>query len=79
MSTVKVTVTGNANKFTSKSGNAIVLSEFYFHDASRPFPFRCNYFGEIKLAAGDYLVPVVFDEMKGQLSCKPDFTKAKAV
>lgn len=79
MSTIKVTVTGNVNKFTSKSGNDIVLSEYYFHDPLRPFPFRCNFFGEIKLAAGDYLVPISFDEMKGQLVCKPNFSKAKAV
>lgn len=79
MSAYKVTVTGNVNCFTSKAGNEIVLSEYYFHDASRPFPFRCNYFGEIKLAAGDYLVPISFDDKNGQLVCSPDFSKAKAV
>lgn len=74
---IKIGVTGSTSTFTSrKDGKDHTFSDVHVFTGG-PYPDKVQVYGNVPLAAGEYLVPVLLQARNERLHAQLDFSKAK--
>lgn len=76
---IKVHVTGTVRTINSANGKTHHFSEVWAHLPNQPYPVQVDVYGQIKLPAGEYEVPLIVESRDRRLGASLNFNQATPV
>lgn len=73
---IKVHVTGSVRTINSSTGKTHHFSEVWAHLPNQPYPVQVDVYGDIKLPAGEYEVPLTVESRDRRLGASLNFSHA---